>query len=73
MSILSRCKASLRGSQPFPDLAAFSQPPGSVPLSSAAASLGGWGLGFLFSALLHCFGDQVAHVSYEQSGVCSVL
>lgn len=38
MSILSRSKARLRGSQPFPDPAFSFQPHGSFPLSSAATS-----------------------------------
>lgn len=51
MSILSRSKASLRGSQPFPDPAFSFQPHASFPLSFAAATF--WCLwvlvGFFFS------------------------
>lgn len=60
MSILSHSKASLRGSQPFPDPAFSFQPHTSFPLSFAAATF--WCLwlwvGF-FSCLLHCFSDEV--------------
>lgn len=67
MSILSRSKASLRGSQPFPDPAFSFQPHGSFPLSSAAASF--WCLWVCclgsppHPPFLRCFSDQVEHVS----------
>lgn len=60
MSILSHSKASLRGSQPFPDPAFPFQPHVSFSPSFAAETF--WCLwlwvGF-FSCFLHCFSGQV--------------
>lgn len=78
MSILSCSKASLRGSQPFPDPAFSFQPHGSFPLSSPAPSfwcLWVWGVFFSpLSCIVSVLKQSVfpQHV-YEQNGArCAV-